>query len=862
MKNDSLPPAVPDGQLPTPPEPPHPDTVPAPPPPPGRENPAPAPEPHAEEPAAPSEELSPAPEPRVEEPATPAEEPAPDPEPRTEEPASASAAIENEPLVSAPRAAEPEEPVKETPPPHEAPAAAPRQSAPSFWKARPVLKAESPLPPSFSSRLFGLLGYMPLLPLALMLALQTIFSLDARELWYSDEIRHADAFRNFLEHPGFVLTMDGEFYPDKPPLYFAFLWGVHAVLDHFSLLRPEGVTVHFAGAALSAFFFLLTTMLLGRMVARLDGRSLLAGGIVLLSSGLMIGLVHYARMDLLFATFIVLSQIAFYHAVVRRRSFSLMGCAFFLAGVACLTKGPYGVVLPLLAALVFSCWRGTPARLFRLDALAGLLVFLAVVGVWAGGVYLETGGADYLVSTVLKHQIVDRALNASHHQEPWHYYLVRLPLVFLPWTLAVLSIRWHRLFSRDTGAALARSRQPEGEGLAFLWITVITTFLVLSAVSTKIHVYFLPALPALALLTGRALLRLTGVQAGMLRHTFAVFFLLAGTGIVLFSLMLFGFMPVPDAAILPKWQVPMNGSFFFVAMILVALAATLWFGLRGNRPEGVLLTVALFTTALAFPLANMAAPSFNAVLSPKAQALVMKDFIEAGYKPLSFKVYGGTYSYFSGSPTTSIASLREAQDLVDAHVPFVLALRAKDLAAWVEKPQALHEVHRQWIETNEYILLAFPVSEAKGPVRKAPPGADDGGQGLPGGAPVEAPAGAARDETPEEVPPAVNGTGTMMPAGNATLPATNGAVMPEQAGSGASPEQEAATVVQPAPPAETPAAPEEVSVPVPDVPGTPDTPSVPVREALPDAPEVPVARNGTVPQAQTPVNGAANPEAE
>ena len=75
----------------------------------------------------------------------------------------------------------------------------PAVAEPSFFAQRPIMQVESALPPSGSSKLFGVLAYAPYIPLIALVLLQTIFTLDARDLWYSDEIRHADAFRNLLE---------------------------------------------------------------------------------------------------------------------------------------------------------------------------------------------------------------------------------------------------------------------------------------------------------------------------------------------------------------------------------------------------------------------------------------------------------------------------------------------------------------------------------------------------------------------------------------------------------------------------------------------------------------------------------------
>ena len=69
------------------------------------------------------------------------------------------------------------------------------KKGPGFFHTHPLLTAESAIPPSLGSRLFGLLALSPLLVLTLLLAAQVLPVLETRPLWYSDEIRHAAVFQ-------------------------------------------------------------------------------------------------------------------------------------------------------------------------------------------------------------------------------------------------------------------------------------------------------------------------------------------------------------------------------------------------------------------------------------------------------------------------------------------------------------------------------------------------------------------------------------------------------------------------------------------------------------------------------------------
>ena len=203
---------------------------------------------------------------------------------------------------------------------------------------------------------------------------------------------------------------------------------------------------------------------------------------------------------------------------------------------------------------------------------------------------------------------------------------------------------------------------------------------------------------------------LEGARAGGFRRCMALLMLLGGVAIVLASLMLFGLIPTPDLHGLPQWKLATNGAFFIVAAILLLISGLLWTALRSNRPEGALLVMALAAVVLGYPLAGLVAPSFDAVLSPKAQALMMRAYIQDGYAPAEYRVYGGTYTFYAGATVPSIKELPSAES-----GKMVIGMQRSRLEEWKNKPDCFKEVHSQWIETREYVLMACPAKEGVKP---------------------------------------------------------------------------------------------------------------------------------------------------
>lgn len=314
-----------------------------------------------------------------------------------------------------------------------------------------------------------------LLPWFVLLALLPVMLL--RDYTPSNELRYLSiADEALAEGHLFAFSYQGEPYADKPPLYLWIvmlgksLFGEHRMwfLSLFSLVSALGI---------------LRTMDRWTRDA-LDPRHRLAAALTLASSGLFLGLAVVLRMDMLMCLFITLALRSFWRLHTGRgnprRERLLLPLYTFLA---LFTKGPVGLLVPILATLVYLvCTRQlrTAGRYWGWRAWA---VLLGGCALWFTAVWLE-GGTEYL-DNLLFHQTVDRAVNAFHHKEPVWYYLVSIWYSLAPWSLllAVLFV----------AAAWRRMRTTPLERY-FLCI-VATTFVMLSAFSSKIAVYLAPTFP-------------------------------------------------------------------------------------------------------------------------------------------------------------------------------------------------------------------------------------------------------------------------------------------------------------------------------------------------------------------------------
>jgi 4-amino-4-deoxy-L-arabinose transferase-like glycosyltransferase len=535
----------------------------------------------------------------------------------------------------------------------------------------------------FFARLWTPAAALPLLTLAVVLAAQTLYALDARALWFSDEVRYANVLQNVIEAKNWlVMYLNGAPYSDKPPVYF---WFLAALSPVFPTLGPP---LFMLGSAISSFLFLAATSVFTRRVLGADRHTSLAAGLLLLTCFYFVGVSSYTRMDLLFGAIITLSHVFFFAAWNRDRAPKLMITAFALAGIAVLTKGPLGLAFPFITGVAYLAWTGRITRLFRRDVLIGFLIFAAIVGGWLGAAWIS--GEHEFVRRIFYKEVYRRAMNAPHHGQGLWYYFGTLPLAWLPWTFIILTLPLARLFRGGFWKSVWRSRSEAGRGAAYAWIMLISGFTLLTLVSIKIIIYLLPVFPALAALTARHVLALDEARTRRLFYAVGGVFLIAA-------------LVLPFGNMLHIWPIEIKG--LFITAIVAALAgALIVFGASRGGPRGALIITALAVTAWLVPLNLITAPSLDQAMSPKAQAKVMGEYVRDGYKPMAYRIYSGTYTYYAG---VNVAETQDREWLarqIAAEPKVVVGMQKRYWDDWENRPRDLKIVHEQWIVERPYVL--------------------------------------------------------------------------------------------------------------------------------------------------------------
>lgn len=297
----------------------------------------------------------------------------------------------------------------------------------------------------------------------------------------------------------FAFWNHGVVYADKPPLYLwivmlgKWLLGKHYMLfiGLFSLLPA-----------------LVILDVMDKWIKNFIPRSIRnSGQLMLMTSGLFVGSAIVIRMDMLMCMFIVLSLFTFYKLYTGNHSkYDSLKFPLYIF-LAVFTKGPVGLLVPLLSIPVFLLIQKKIHTLGKYFGGKQLCLLLGLCILWFGAVYLE-GGKPYL-NNLLFNQTVNRAIDSFHHKEPVWFYLKTIWYSLAPWVLfylvAILSGIKKHLINTD---------------LKKLFLTVIvTTFIALSIFSGKLDIYMLPVFPFIAYL---ALLLLPDLNEKSLRYTIAI----------------------------------------------------------------------------------------------------------------------------------------------------------------------------------------------------------------------------------------------------------------------------------------------------------------------------------------------------
>lgn len=206
---------------------------------------------------------------------------------------------------------------------------------------------------------------------------------------------------------------------------------------------------------------------------------------------------------------------------------------YFLLALAFLTKGPVGLIFPVLVAIgLGGAYTSRQIKSPVWHHLPAMLLFLVLGGSWY--VYLMRQDPQFVDYFLFKHTVQRYANSETFgRSKPWWFYLVLAPLLSLPWS-AILFIKLKKV--KELPVPLKR--------MFILWVLVPLVFFSFSG--SKLILYILPLFAGQALLTAWLLFALPE----------AVMRIIARGSIIFFAVLALAFLLAPLLPVgvdLPLW---------------------------------------------------------------------------------------------------------------------------------------------------------------------------------------------------------------------------------------------------------------------------------------------------------------------
>jgi len=495
-----------------------------------------------------------------------------------------------------------------------------------------------------------------------LVSLIGIPALLGRDLWNPDEPRYMEVACEMAESGNYLVPhLNGSIYSEKPPMFF---W-LTASLWKLGFGYNSGRVV----SLVAALGCLLATYLLVRRYRDKNGAFISVAFIA--TTVFFIDYTSEGVLDALLMFFVTGAMISGFLALEEKsdKPTLLWLFAYLCMGLAILTKGPVGFIVPALTLLVYRLINRKKVQGDGRTHIIGICLLFGIVSAWLVPAIIN-GGKDY-AHTIVIQQNFGRAVNSWSHQQPFYYYLEELPWRLFPWSLILPLAMW---------AAWQKWRQ-EGDNLScFALVWFVTAIIFLSFMSGKRARYVLPVLPSVGILCGsyitswlRNLHTFLRAEKWLLRTTGALMALVFL--VLLAALLIIDFSPElanvfwrlngNNAQLPPEVIHSVSGFRAIIFLLLVGLSlflALVAVFTHSERRFVRFFSVGSAMLLVALTLGLTLFPIMNTVKSGKRFALKIKEKTVRNRKAFLYQDdFSGMYNLYSGIRKMPI--LRKPEDL-------------------------------------------------------------------------------------------------------------------------------------------------------------------------------------------------------
>lgn len=390
-----------------------------------------------------------------------------------------------------------------------------------------------------------------------------------------DETRYVEIARTMIKNHDFMtLYLNGEYFFEKPPLYF---W-----LECLAFKTFGGINELTARLPIILLSLLPLGLLFGLCKKVKNIRFALITACVLLTSLEYVLITKIAILDSVLTSFVTSAVLCyFYTFFVREKNkkyFWLL--SYFFSGLTVLAKGIPGFVIPfgtiLISTIVFKTYKDTLKH-----SVIGMVLFLTITLPWHI-LMLKTYPDLFFSEYIYKHHIL-RFLGSEiiHRNEPWYFYILTLLWGLMPHTFVLIGKLLNGIKLTKPNLENKYSKFLILNSIAFL-----VTLIFFSLSGAKLITYILPAYPFLAVIIAH-------IWSGYItKDNLKIKYALIGIN----SILILASLAVPFAA---SFTLGENaGNLHYMQVILAILAYFLIINMIKNKRFRIFICQAIFTAAL------------------------------------------------------------------------------------------------------------------------------------------------------------------------------------------------------------------------------------------------------------------------
>lgn len=301
-----------------------------------------------------------------------------------------------------------------------------------------------------------------------------------------DETRYVSMARDMFHCKDFLtLYLNGEFFFEKPPLYF---WGECLSFAIF------GKVTEFTARFPVALYGTLSTLLLyftgKKIVSRRFG---VISALILATTLEFVILAKFAILDIVVTTCVGFSvMFGFLTQFVQDKNKKYMWWLFYIfSGLAVMAKGIPGFVVPFAVMFFVTIVNKTFKQVFKPQyILPGFLLFFLIVLPWHL-IMFKIHDPLFFHEYIIKHHI-ERFLNSNeiNREQPFYFYILTVLWGLVPWIFSAIAVGITKLKSIKKFNVTELSNPQKY--LLFNAIAFVVTMLFFSSSSTKLITYILP----------------------------------------------------------------------------------------------------------------------------------------------------------------------------------------------------------------------------------------------------------------------------------------------------------------------------------------------------------------------------------